>query len=611
MRRLAARLLAPSPRVRWWLLAASLFLLVVVSSGIGIRNGFTYDDVYIIQKNGLVHSLHAWWRIFAQTYWPRLYGSDGYRPLTMFAFTVQWVIGGGSPLIFHAISILLYAAITVVVFWLASALLPPMAAWIAAALFAVHPVHVEAVANVVGQSELWVALLLLVAVGLYMRPRLTDERVSTWRRLAICACYAAALFAKEHAIVLPALLVAVEATVARDERPFRARIVTLRPLLLWLTLVAVLFLAARAAVKKGDIAGFQPFIVFQALDLSYANRVLTMIGVVPHWVRLLLWPAHLTTEYAPPYVDIAQGPSLVQLPGLFLLVGILGLCVALWRQGGLARIASFGIAWLCITLLPTSNFVVPAGIILSERTLFLPSVGAMLAMGALVPWLDARVAALRSNGGIRNARIAAIASLAGILVAGSWRSITRTPVWHDNERLFSQAVIDAPQSYRAYYMLGAWMFETHRKKEGEHYYRHALALFPYDPFMSYNLALQYQMSDMYAAAIPLYRWAFAIAPRFREGEGRENLALCLVNTNQPALAREQAFIAMRYGGANLKELRRIVQHTDSLLREQPPNARAKRPGLSARKVLGASQFAGVAEITQGRRAIARRYAAIH
>ena len=130
-------------------------------------------------------------------------------------------------------------------------------------------------------------------------------------------------------------------------------------------------------------------------------------------------------------------------------------------------------------------------------------------------------------------------------------------------------------------MLGAWMFETGRKKEGEHHYRRAIALFPYDPFMSYNLAVQYQMSGMYAAAVPLYRWTFDIAPRFRQGEGRENLALCLTYLNEVAPAREQAFLAMQYGGARLKDLRRIVQFSDSVLGKKPNAAiGAKRPSHS-------------------------------
>jgi tetratricopeptide (TPR) repeat protein len=245
-------------------------------------------------------------------------------------------------------------------------------------------------------------------------------------------------------------------------------------------------------------------------------------------------------------------------------------------------VASFGIAWLCICLLPSSNFVVPAGIILAERTMFLPSMGAMLAIGALAVWIEARLVELRSNDSIRITRIAASLGCAAILVAGCRRSFTRTSVWHDNERLFKQATIDAPQSYRAFYMLGAWMFETHRKIEGEKAYRHALALFPYDPFMSYNLAFQYQLSKMYTPAIPLYRWAFEIAPRFREGEGRENLALCYLYTNDFTDAREQALTGMRFGGAKLRDLRRIVQLSDSLLgRGVYRSLRAKHPVASA------------------------------
>ena len=579
MNQVARALANPSPRARWWLLATALLVFVLVSSGSGIHNGFTYDDVYIVQRNTVVHSLHHWWRLFAMSYWPRAYGADGYRPLTMLAFATEWVLGNGAPWVFHATNIVLYGAVTIAVFWLATELLPPTAAWIVAALFAVQPVHVEAVANTVGQSELWVALLFIVATTLYARRRLTGHDLSPRSAIAICACYALALFAKEHAIVLPALLVVVEGMlVGGDNRSLRKRLVAMRPLLLVMTLIAVLYLAARSVVKGGEISGFQPFIVFQALDLSYWNRVLTMIGVVPEWVRLLLWPARLSTEYAPPNVDIAQGPSLVQLPGLLLLIGIIGLGIVLLKRRGAGAVASFGIAWLCITLLPSSNFVIPAGIIIAERTLFLPSVGALLAIGAITPWLVERVNAMRSKDAGRVMKLVAVAGVASILIAGSWRSATRTPVWHDNERLFSQAVIDAPQSYRAHYMLGAWMFETGRKKEGERSYRRAIALFPYDPFMAYNLATQYQLNGMYAAAVPLYRWAFAITPRFREGEGRENLALCLANLNQAAPAREQALIAMSYGGARLKDLRRIVQYSDSLLGKQPNDkARTNRP----------------------------------
>ena len=577
MSRVTAVWTSLAPRTRWSLLVVSLLLLAGLSSGIGIHNGFTYDDVEVIQRNAEVHSLHRWWTFFAHSYWPRAYGGDGYRPITMLAFATQWMIGGGAAWVFHATNIALYAAVTIAVFWFASLFFPTAAAWLVAALFAVHPVHVEAVASTVGQSELWVALLLVPAMGIYLRRCLTGTALSLGEATAICLCYTLGLFAKEHAIVLPALIIAAEVLLGSDSRPLAQRLKSIRPLVLCLTLLGALYLAARSAVKGGDISGFQPFVVFQTLDLSYVNRVLTMLGVVPQWIRLLLWPARLTTEYAPPDVDIAQGPSLMQLPGLLLLVGILGLAVVLWKRRGLGAIASFGIAWFCITLLPSSNFIIPAGIIIAERTLFLPSLGALLAIGALAVWIAQHVGAMRSFALRRNVSVVSFAAVAGILIAASARSATRTVVWHDNDRLFTQGVIDAPESYRAYYMLGARKFEAGDERNGERIYWHALKLFPYDPYMAYNFAFQYQVRGTYEGAIRLYKWAFALDPKLRGGQGRGNLALCYANANHPAEAREQALLAMSMGGAPLWQLRRILQYSDSLLGK--PNATSRANSL--------------------------------
>jgi hypothetical protein len=557
----------------------SLLLLVGLSSGIGIHNGFTYDDVEVIKRNNEVHSLHHWWTYFARSYWPRVYGGDGYRPVTMLAFATQWVLGGGAAWVFHATNIALYAAVTIAVFWFASLLFPTAAAWLVAALFAVHPVHVEAVASTVGQSELWVALLIVPAMGIYLRRCLTGTALSLGEAAIICVCYTLGMFAKEHAIVLPALIIAAEVLLGSDRRPLAQRLVSIRPLILCLTLLGALYLAARSAVKGGDISGFLPFVVFQTLSLSYANRVLTMIGVVPQWIRLLFWPARLTTEYAPPDIDIAQGPSLVQLPGLLLLVGVIGLAVVLWKRRGLGAIASFGIAWFCITLLPSSNFIIPAGIIIAERTLFLPSLGALLAIGALAVWVAQRVRSMHSFALRRNVSVASLVGVAAILIAAGARSATRTVVWHDNDRLFSQGVIDAPESYRAYYMLGARRFEAGDERSGERIYWHALKLFPYDPYMAYNFAFQYQVRGTYEGAIRLYKWAFALDPKLRGGQGRGNLALCYANANHPAEAREQALLAMSMGGAPLWQLRRILQYSDSLLGK--PNATSRANSLRA------------------------------
>jgi hypothetical protein len=572
---------------RWWLLAAALVPLALASSIVGLRNGFVYDDVYVVFNNNAVHSLHGWWRLFAQSYWPPEWGGDGYRPVTILAFAVEWVVGRGSPTLFHAVNIALYCAIVVAVFRFACAMLPTAAAWLTAALFAVHPVHVEAVANTVGQSELLVALPFVLAVVLYLRgrARATGERIlGAGAIAAITLLYAFGIFAKEHAIVLPAVLLALEATIVADARQLRVRFVRLRPFMLLLALVGTACLAARFTVKGGQFSGFQPFVVFQALDLTYVNRVLTMIGVVPQWVRLLLWPARLSSEYAPPFVDVAQGPSVGQIPGLLLLVGILGLAIALYRRRAQSReaaVACFGIAWFCITILPSSNLVFPAGFIITERTLFLPSVGAMLALGALASFTYERLSQMRSPGTMRVTRVVAATCVAAIVAAAAWRSGIRTTVWRTNESLFKQAILDAPDSYRAHYMLGAYFFERKLVLDGEREYRRAMRLFPYDPYMSYNLAQNYVDHRMCEPALPVYEWAFALRPTIGGGRGRNNYAACLLAMKQPAKAREQALIGMRLGGASLERLRAIVAAADSALgrggQNVRPSARASEP----------------------------------
>lgn len=546
----------------------TIALLALASSVVGIVNWFTYDDRYIIELNPATHNLHAWWRVFQTSYWPKDWGGDGYRPLTILAFKIEGAIGGGIPVVYHAANILLYTLVSLLVLALARRVLPLWAAWVVAALFAVHPVHVEAVANVVGQSELLAAAAVLVAVTLYLRDRQAGPlRVRT--ALAIAGLYAAACFSKEHGIVLPALLGAAELTVVSDSKSLAERVRRLRPFYLVLVLVAVSFIWVRSIVLADHgIGGFVPFTPFGTLHSTARDRVLTALGVVPEWLRLLFWPAHLASEYGPPGIEIAQGYSMSQLPGLVLLIAVVSLGVGLRRR---QPVISFGIAFVCVTLLPSSNFILPAGIVLAERTLFLPSVGAMLILGGVAVWITEGVRMRYRDE--RRLVYAAQALLMIVLLTGAVRSASRTRVWRDNESLFHQAVIDSPLSYRAHFMLGALDFENKRKREGEMEYRKALNLFPYDPALSYNMADQYRTAGMCGPAIPLYRWTHNLDPNFPRGHSA--FAWCLLYEGEYAEAKLMALDAMRYG-ADLKAMRRIIFLADSA---RASDARVK-PGVT-------------------------------
>jgi hypothetical protein len=546
----------------------SVAFLAFAASVAGLFNGFTYDDRYVIQRNPAMHELARWWHVFGQSYWPKEWGSDGYRPLTILAFQIEHAIGGGAPLAFHAANILLYCAASVLVFAMARRILPFQAAWLAAALFAVHPVHVEAVAGVVGQSELLVAVFLFAATALYLRDRQRGPlRPSTaWWILLL---YAGACFSKEHGIVLPAILVAAELTVLGSDAELgtRLREPATRIFYLSLVLVAVAFVAVHGRVlsQKG-IGGFTPFTPFVTLKITTLQRILTAIGVVPEWFRLLLFPARLSAEYGPPYIPIAQGVEIWQLPGLLLLLSTLAIAVALRRR---QPVISFGIAFLCVTLLPSSNFLIPAGIVLAERTLFAPSAGAMLAVaGAL-----ALVARRWRRGSLRPS-VTTLAIVTLVLAAGIARSATRSRVWKDNDTLFRQTVIDFPDSYRAHFVLGAWYFEHRDLQRGEAEFRKSLALFPYDPAVSYNMAQQYQYYGLCEPALPLYKWTRELDPDFPFG--RFPYAQCLLDTGHYADAKRMAYIAF-VAGADYRLTRRLLTAADSMARLAGTDSGGVRP----------------------------------
>ncbi len=136
----------------------TLIALTLASSVTNLGNSFVQDDIPIVKTNLLVHSLRIW-QLFTQAYWPSPYPRELYRPMTSSMLAMEWVVGGGRPVVFRIVSILLYLGAALAVYRLAQRVLAPGAAWLAAALFAIHPVHVEAVAVAVNQAELVVGAL--------------------------------------------------------------------------------------------------------------------------------------------------------------------------------------------------------------------------------------------------------------------------------------------------------------------------------------------------------------------------------------------------------------------------------------------------------------------
>ena len=410
--------------------AAVVAVVAVLAYVTALRNGFTLDDGPIVERSPAAHSVSAALAAFDQAYWPPEHCACLYRPLVVLSFAVDWQLSGGNAHWLHAVNVGWHAAASALLVPVLAAYVGPAAALAGGVVFAVHPVHVEAVANIVGRAELMVATFLFVALLLAraVRRRRRVGAPTLALEAAVLGAVALALLSKEHAVVAVALL-------ALDDVATRA---TLGPRLPWRTyagvaLLTAVWLVARRAVDGGlSFAAVAPTF----FDLGVAGRVSTMLPVVFVLLRLLVSPFDLSPDYHPQVVPRLEHLTVLGVGGAVLLAALALLAFLLWRRHRAASVGLFviGVAWL-----PTANLLFPSGVVIAERTLYLASAGVALlaAVGA---------AAIARRWG---ARRAALATLMVVVLFGV-RAATATGTWRSNRDLVLDALASHPESYRAH-----------------------------------------------------------------------------------------------------------------------------------------------------------------
>jgi hypothetical protein len=158
---------------------------------------------------------------------------------------------------------------------------------------------------------------------------------------------------------------------------------------------------------------------------------LTAVAAFADIARLLVFPLTLRVDYSPAERTLVTSPLDPRFALGLLCLALWGGLVALaWRRG--RRVEAFGLGWIAIALMPVANLVFPAGFLVAERTLYLPSAGLALAVGA---WLkDLAAARLRLVVG-------------ALVVLGALRTVLRVPVWRDATSVILSELEDSPRSY--------------------------------------------------------------------------------------------------------------------------------------------------------------------
>ncbi len=489
----SARLDAPSPvatplarRTAWAALA--LVALTVVAYAPAFRAGFIWDDDSYVTDNHALDDGAGLARI-----WLEPGAVPQYYPLTFTSFWLERRVFGDRPAGYHVTNVLLHALNAVLVWRVLVALGVP-GAWLAAAIFAVHPVHVESVAWVTERKNVlsgagWLAALLaaitLAEVG-DDDPRAAERR----RRLSVlvATCFVASLLAKTVTCTLPVVLALLlwwkcERLGARELR-------SLLPLFaLGLGLALVTIWMERTHVG----AHGAPW------ELSSAARLLVAGRALWFYAARLLWPHPLVFVYPRWTVD----PGALAQWGFPLAAA--GVALAAWAlRARLGRWPLAALLGFAVTLAPALGFVD----VYPMRYTFVADHYQYLASLFLIAPAAALLAAGASRlGGVPPAIVAA--PLLAVLVLVTWH---HAAVFHDPETLWHDVIAHDPDGTMARVNLGMWLHQHGRSAEAVTMLASALRLDPDDAEVQGDLGIVLAALGRADEARPHLERAVALAP---------------------------------------------------------------------------------------------------
>jgi tetratricopeptide (TPR) repeat protein len=370
-----------APRYASWFLSRQTIVLLIaaiIAFGGSLWGSFHFDD-YSLFSTDL-------WRPF------------DIRPLTYLTFWMNAQLGGNNPFGYHVVNLLLHLIAVALVWDLLRRLLSEKIAWVAAAIFAVHPFQAEPVNYIFARSTLLETVLCLAAFAAWIRGR---------RWLAV-AWFGAALLAKEECAAFPVFLLLFELAGSRQLRAA------------WAPVTAMIALALLAGIRVLQAARAMPGAgVGAEAGVTWSSYALAQGTVILRYLRMLAvpWGFSVDPEIRVPEVGL----------GALAWSAVVALAIAaiFWFR---RSPAAFWLLGALLLLLPSSS-VLPAADLAADRRLYLPMLGFACAAAVF----------------LERARPAAIGAL---LVVLAGLSVARTATWRTEESLWRDAVAKAPAKVR-------------------------------------------------------------------------------------------------------------------------------------------------------------------
>jgi tetratricopeptide (TPR) repeat protein len=422
-----------------WQCRGLLIALVFAAYSNSFGLGAALDGRAILEQDSRIRAASAenLRLIVTKDYWWPRSTDQLYRPVTTISFLFNYaVLGNGSnPAGYHGTNFLLHALNVCLVFDLALLVFRASGpAFFAAALWAVHPVGVECVANIAGRADLLATATLLGALLLYAH---TAERRSrrAWPLAGLLILSTAGVFSKENAAILAGLMFLWDFTLGRWNRS---------RLLFYEAVLVPLFLMGWARWEVFRQLPSPPVNVVDnpLLAAGFWGSRLTAIKVAVAELWLLACPLHLAADRSYHEIPISGAGDPMAWLAVALGAALLAVVILRYRKD---PVLFWSTGFLIVAWFPTSNLGVTIGATMAERFLYLPSIG--FAIGAAT--LAWRLKPQRAG----------IALLSAAIVLFAARTYARNLDWKDEFTLAAADVSTAPNSFRLHAVLGQQLYE--------------------------------------------------------------------------------------------------------------------------------------------------------
>jgi len=409
------------------LLAGILGLLCIA---VTVNGTWIYDDILILRVDERLKNSIQFWKFWTESYHN---GVDNlYRPLVSTTYALQFALHGDRAWCFHLVNILLHAAVSMGVARLAQKLAGNQVAWIAGAIFAAHPIHVEAVANIVGRAELLCALGAIGAMLLILRKPFTAGTAT-----GTVLCFLVSLLSKEQGMLLPLLLGIL--WFAHRQRKYFATPGDKDIQHLKLAGASIGILLGAYVVLRENVLGLKFWWDRNFLDWTInplvradADRVWMPVVLLGRYIGLLFAPYKLSPDYGATVigwqVDWRQ-------PWIYLGFISIALWIALTiralrnRDGAM----TFCLLALAITYGIVGNIVSLIGTNFAERLMYLPSVFFVMVIAMLLAALNPRFVSI---------------ALTFVVLSFGIRTITYAAKWNDSTSFYHYAIGQQPKAIR-------------------------------------------------------------------------------------------------------------------------------------------------------------------